>query len=267
MADPLSIAGSVVGILSLGLQVTQQLCEYYTKYKKQCEDLEQLLLKIERLTTCLDTVKDHVEARPKRLEEADLRKSIEATIEQCNFSLQELQSELDRFETETLKGVRRQIRSATRRALYPFRASTLKKLEEEIDYTMSELSTILQLFQHVDTRNIQEDLTKVHELLRVMRADNVSEKARSWLNAPDATVNYNFACKKRQPGTGSWFVESEQYKQWLDMPRKALWLRGFAGCGKSVLSSTIIQNTILSRGSEAGVGIAFFYFTFTDQGK
>lgn len=159
------------------------------------------------------------------------------------------------------------MRSATRRALYPFRASTLKKLEEEIDYTMSELSTILQLFQHVDTRNIQEDLTKVHELLRVMRADNVSENARTWLNAPDTTVNYNFACKKRQPGTGSWFVESEQYKQWLDMPKKALWLRGFAGCGKSVLSSTIIQNTILSRGSEPDVGIAFFYFTFTDQGK
>ncbi|KAL2136905.1 hypothetical protein VTI74DRAFT_66 [Chaetomium olivicolor] len=44
-------------------------------------------------------------------------------------------------------------------------------------------------------------------------------------------------------------------------------LRGFAGAGKSVLSSTIIQYTFRHRRGNPRIGIAFFYFTFNDESK
>lgn len=53
MSDPLSIAGSVLGLLTLGLQVSKQLHDYYTKYKSRDDDLQHLLQKIDRLSTCL----------------------------------------------------------------------------------------------------------------------------------------------------------------------------------------------------------------------
>lgn len=46
-----------------------------------------------------------------------------------------------------------------------------------------------------------------------------------------------------------------------------MWLKGFAGCGKSVLCSLAIQHTFGHRKSNPRIGIAFFFFTFTDDAK
>ncbi|KAK1969942.1 hypothetical protein LY78DRAFT_700372 [Colletotrichum sublineola] len=89
----------------------------------------------------------------------------------------------------------------------------------------------------------------------------------TWLKAPDASIDFNDACKKKHPGTGLWFTKSSSFISWLDHPRSFLWLKGFAGCGKSVLCSTAIQHAFRHRGSKPKVGIAFFSFTFADEGK
>lgn len=46
-----------------------------------------------------------------------------------------------------------------------------------------------------------------------------------------------------------------------------MWLRGFAGSGKSVLCSTAIQSVLRHRGYDRSIGLAFFYFTFNDESK
>ncbi len=45
------------------------------------------------------------------------------------------------------------------------------------------------------------------------------------------------------------------------------WTNGRPGCGKVVLSSTIIQRTLRHRRSSPRVGIAFRYFTSSDPSK
>jgi hypothetical protein len=61
-------------------------------------------------------------------------------------------------------------------------------------------------------------------------------------------------------------VKGSIFITWLTQDNSFLWLNGFAGCGKSVLFSTVIQY-IFRYKRDQGVGIAFFYFTFNDESK
>jgi hypothetical protein len=160
--------------------------------------------------------------------------------------------------------------TATYRLAYPFRQSTLLKLNEDIEETVSRLSLALQVLQVLQQKNIgsvQDDIEDAKSLLELVRADQVSSAIRHWLKAPDASVEYNSACKKRHPGTGLWLVKGSSFSSWLETPNSFLWLNGFAGCGKSVLCSTAIQYAFRHRRSSPRIGIAFFFFVFDDESK
>lgn len=54
MGDPLSVAGSVVGLISLGIQVSQSLISFYTAYKDQNSDISKTIRRLENLQDTLD---------------------------------------------------------------------------------------------------------------------------------------------------------------------------------------------------------------------
>ena len=81
------------------------------------------------------------------------------------------------------------------------------------------------------------------------------------------SANHDAARKLHQQGTGSWFLASEQFANWKSAPATFLWLHGIAGCGKSVLCSSIIQNVMDEYASVDNVAVVYFYFSFQDQAK
>jgi hypothetical protein len=92
-------------------------------------------------------------------------------------------------------------------------------------------------------------------------------KIHQWLSAPDPSVNYLQALKQRQDSTGLWFMKSEQYYMWKTSAASSLWLYGIPGSGKTVLSSTIIQDLLESCQDDHRKAIAYFYFDFNDAQK
>ena len=131
----------------------------------------------------------------------------------------------------------------------------------------TEPQTAMDVLQFKENKNTQDDIADIKLLLDLVRASQISGNIRDWLKAPDATVDHNAACAKRHHGTGPWFVKSSTFKTWLIEGNSFLWLNGFAGSGKSVLSSTAIQFAFRHRRSNPSIGIAFFYFTFNDESK
>ncbi|KAI1207284.1 uncharacterized protein F4807DRAFT_183125 [Annulohypoxylon truncatum] len=65
-------------------------------------------------------------------------------------------------------------------------------------------------------------------------------------------------------GSGEWLVESKEFRSWKANPNSFLWLHGIAGCGKTVLSSTIIDHLqdLFQDNDTAG-----YYFIATDREK
>ncbi|KAK1654620.1 hypothetical protein BDP81DRAFT_86005 [Colletotrichum phormii] len=64
MADPLSIAGSAVGIISLGIQVAQSLYQFYSTAKGQHSDVARTLRKLQDLQSLLERLDTHHRCRP-----------------------------------------------------------------------------------------------------------------------------------------------------------------------------------------------------------
>lgn len=92
-------------------------------------------------------------------------------------------------------------------------------------------------------------------------------KIQQWLSPPDPSMNYEKALKLRQADTGLWFLESHSYAQWKGDDTSPLWLHGIPGCGKTVLSATILENVLQHCSDDPGKAAAYFYFDFNDAEK
>ncbi|KAF2621127.1 hypothetical protein BU25DRAFT_325665, partial [Macroventuria anomochaeta] len=86
----------------------------------------------------------------------------------------------------------------------------------------------------------------------------------SWLSPPDPSTNYHKALQQRQEGTGQWLLHSLMFKQWNVQQNSFLWLHGIPGCGKIVLSSTVVQHL---ESSNPALILLYFYFDFNDTSK
>ena len=95
-------------------------------------------------------------------------------------------------------------------------------------------------------------------------ADEKLEAIRRWLCAPDPSENYHKALKQQQPGTGEWFLDSKEFSNWKSEPASFLWLYGIPGCGKTILSSTVIDHVIEYCQADVGKVVAYFYFSFME---
>ena len=95
------------------------------------------------------------------------------------------------------------------------------------------------------------------------------DKILSWLKHANPDENHNIACKVRnaRAKTGQWFLESDDFTKFKHTPRSLLWLHGIAGCGKSILSSTIIEELriLQTRNNKAALG--YWYFSANDRAR
>jgi Cdc6-like AAA superfamily ATPase len=89
------------------------------------------------------------------------------------------------------------------------------------------------------------------------------DQIKNWLSAPDPSTNYKKALQQRQQGTGTWLLHSKEFTQWNTRHNSLLWLYGISGCGKTILSSTVIQY-LEKRSSQP---LLYFYFDFNDTRK
>ncbi|KAF6824120.1 vegetative incompatibility protein HET-E-1 [Colletotrichum musicola] len=273
MADPLSVAGTAVGIVSLGIQVTQSVHDYYVSFKSQPSDTSQLLQKLKDLQALLGQLLSHLLTdRKARPGDDVVLQRIRSNLEKLDAGILKLKFEAEKFHLQTpAEGFQAAIKTTARRLAYPFKIATLQGLEKEIENLKSHVSLALSLLQQKTVDRLEDDVENVKAVLDTVRSSQISSEIRDWLDAPDASVDFQEACRKKYPGTGLWLVNDSTFRGWLEHPSSFLWLRGFAGSGKSVLCSTAIQYTsrhhvgTLKAGSR--VGIAFFFFAFSDDSK
>src|ERR1700761_2555604 len=83
-----------------------------------------------------------------------------------------------------------------------------------------------------------------------------------WNSTPDPSSNYGSALKLRLKHTGLWFLEGQKYAFWKAKPTSYIWLYGMPGCGKTILSSSIIEQLVSHVGNDPCRAVVYFYFDF-----
>ncbi|RKK93408.1 hypothetical protein BFJ70_g17737, partial [Fusarium oxysporum] len=96
-----------------------------------------------------------------------------------------------------------------------------------------------------------------------MASDHRFARIERWLSPPDCSTNANLARERRHPGTGTWLLNSPAFQEWKLGSRQHLWLHGLAGCGKTILSTTILDHLLQIN---THTTLAFF-FDFSEPKK
>ena len=109
---------------------------------------------------------------------------------------------------------------------------------------------------------IQDSVAAITASLDAAELNDLSQKIVTWLAAPDPSSNYNSAREKHHPDTGQWLLDDPSYLEWKHSSAPLLWLHGKAGCGKTVLSSTIIHDLSTVEPGGSKTICLYFYFDF-----
>ncbi|KAM3455815.1 hypothetical protein NHJ6243_008410 [Beauveria neobassiana] len=119
-------------------------------------------------------------------------------------------------------------------------------------------------------RSVQQKIDDVHRMTIETKTttDTVESYLRAnhikiWLRPPDPSTNANHARTLRHEGTGTWLLDHPVFQSWLSRPYRHLWLHGLAGCGKTILSATVLDHL---RKDLSRLVLSFF-FDFSDSTK
>jgi hypothetical protein len=92
-------------------------------------------------------------------------------------------------------------------------------------------------------------------------------KIADWLAPPDPWTNHESARQRHEPQTGTWLLRHNQYLAWKSGSVRLLWVYGKAGCGKTILCFTAIEDMRTHCQNATNTGHAIFYFSFSDSHK
>ncbi|KAM6538209.1 hypothetical protein FALCPG4_000090 [Fusarium falciforme] len=120
-----------------------------------------------------------------------------------------------------------------------------------------------------------EELEQVRELVQGIRKDvdtlvgakhdRDATKILEWLTTVDYAPQHNDLFRQRQPGTGQWFLDSQEFQTWVTSKTRKLFCHGIPGAGKTLITSIVIDHLCQRFGSDPNVGIAYIYFNFRKQ--
>jgi hypothetical protein len=137
------VAASVVSIASFGIQIAQGLLQYYGSWRDQDSDVADMCASLDSLSRTLAVLSETFQKPPRM----SIQTRVVETVDCVNIAMKKLEDELKKVQnTESPNpGVRAAIRRHVRRALYPFKEETLRKIQNAVSEARSDLNLTLQV--------------------------------------------------------------------------------------------------------------------------
>jgi ankyrin repeat domain-containing protein 50 len=241
-------AASFAGLASLTIQLIEISRRYISSCKRKSQDIESIHQELEALKqvfTELRNISDSPRYQP-YLSCLSLSK-----VDGCYHELERLYLRLRRQEqgSRLSKGVNNLI--------WPFKESECRALVKSLHSYQSSFHAAIS----ADSFKVNvEALKRIGKQVQEQHLREIGEfsTAKFWTNQKEAR-------KKHQPGTGTWFLESYQYKDWLKKQNGRLCIYGLPGTGKTVLCSTVVRDIEASQ--EEHEALVYFYYDFRDHDK
>jgi hypothetical protein len=131
MGDPFSVAGTAVGITSLGIQTCQILHRYYSQFKDFDADIRGVLRQVEGLQGILNglqQVKERFE-----IDNHAPSSQLHLALQACKEALGDLEKMADKCSAEDHpKTIKARAKNVRQRVLWPFRKDTLTDLRTNL---------------------------------------------------------------------------------------------------------------------------------------
>ncbi|KAI1289127.1 hypothetical protein F5Y03DRAFT_388847 [Xylaria venustula] len=192
MADPLSVAGLVTGVISLGLQVAGGLVEYLDAVKGRKEELNSVKQQATEMKDFLLTVKDLLPQLERRWPASAT--VITRHVGSCDSELSALHallSELSHPDSSGL-GIRDKFAEKKKKLTYPFNRAHITRLEERLTKVNNALQTALQVTDLNISTTSASRIDQIYDLVLSLSQSQVTQ-----------TQSASFTATLRSPGRAS----------------------------------------------------------------
>ncbi|EED14280.1 ankyrin repeat and socs box protein, putative [Talaromyces stipitatus ATCC 10500] len=282
--DPLSVTASVIAVIQITSVVSTQCMQYVKSAKNTKSRILRLVQELGGLQIVLGTLEDLAKRSSHALqdqgndpdEESYLLPTIhrlcqlEHVFEECLRKLKQLERDI----TPTSQANLTKKESFFRALQWPLKEAYMRNIMDDINHYISLFSLALTLDTTDNILAIHEKTFETHYMVKYLQSQKEEETRREhgekiikWLSAPDTSVDHTHALQMKTQNTGSWLTGDHQYQEWKQIAGSSFWLYGIAGSGKTVLSSTVIEDLISHGRQDLSTAIAYFYFKADDNDK
>ncbi|KAF2008719.1 hypothetical protein BU24DRAFT_359840 [Aaosphaeria arxii CBS 175.79] len=262
--DPLSVTASIIAILQLSTKVLV----YLNDVKDASKDRTQCAVEISNLYNLLFNLRA-------RLETGDPDKSwftalraltVEhGPLDQFKEALETLQNKMTdsgrlgragealmwKFKKEEIASIlnrMERLKSLVGTALQMDHFELSKAIKSDTDFVRAQA---LGIKSGVEKIQQDQDFTKYHQLLE-------------WVSPSDYPAQQSDIIKRRQEGTGQWFLDAPETARWLKEAKGTLFCPGIPGAGKTMIAAIAIDH--LSKSAQnSSHGLAYVYCNYKSQ--
>jgi hypothetical protein len=270
----IGIATNITSLIGFADVLIQKVVKYVHAVKHAKEEIASLLFELSTLHGVLHGLKALAREYPQQDADARFRAN---HLRSCYLTLDNLQKRL----TDKLNHADPAQQRSPFKAFQQRYISWPLSKSETIDY-IKELqghkSTLNLALTSDNSENLLRALSIVKEIkAEVKRSGERHERLDRLIVDRESQAVLDFLCPVKsvdprkyqgnalnllQPGTGVWFTESCEFKNWFGSPNAKLWMNGIAGAGKTILMSLIIRHAQENLGQ--GDAVAYFYCDYKD---
>lgn len=270
MADPLSITASLIAVGQVVGSIIVSCYNYQERTRNAGKSASRILLETRALRHVTESLLANVIADESRGDAvpSSLAKMIEGEGSLFKICQKDLVSLEERLQTPVNKWKR-----LGDQLLWPLRESEIAKEVENIHRMRSIIESGLAVDTAASIREIQKNTRQLMErTLDFGSHVEMTDTERlqlilTWLGAFNPSAYHNMVRKDRTEGTGAWLFQSSEFERWRESTEMTiLWMHGIPGCGKTVLTSSVIDHiweSTTARDDESSV--AYYYFQFGHQ--
>lgn len=276
MADPLSLAASLAGLVSLCDTVFRSVYKYVRSAKEAKDEITKIAQELQSFTGILRGVQALAQSLEEDGDTYDPAIRVHH-VYHCEQALNKINERMRRAAQKVEKG--RSIGGLVQQLKWPFSKKETQEVLEELERHKNNMNLgiatdSMHKMQILLSKQKETDIV-VTETRRVVREIHteivVDSKKRRVLNFfmdtskvnPQTSLDTNI--RIRHPMTGLWLTESSVFIQWLDTPGSKVWLSGIPGGGKTVLAGAAIQEALTYAAQSSAIGAAFFFCDYKNE--
>jgi Cdc6-like AAA superfamily ATPase len=114
-----------------------------------------------------------------------------------------------------------------------------------------------------DTNSIRTHVSAIQSAVDNVQREQISASQRivlEWISSSDHPAQQSDIIKRRQEGTGQWFLDAPEVARWLSEAKTTLFCPGIPGAGKTMVATIAIDH-LLDSAQNSAYGVAYVYCT------
>ncbi|KAL9082847.1 MAG: hypothetical protein Q9159_006137 [Coniocarpon cinnabarinum] len=239
--DPLSVTASVIAVVQLSAQVFQYLRDVKDA-PKECEKCKKEVLNNQILLSTLQGRLDEAQPDQPWFKQIERLNDADGPLCQYKQALEELWA-----------------RIAPQHGLQKVKGRLLWK------FSKKEVESIFQRMERLARIEIQKDTFSIRRSLRDSHAQQQHDLVMQWLSPIDFDAQQYDIISRRQDGTSQWFLDSPEFKRWMQGPCKTLFCPGIPGAGKTMMAAVTVEYLIEQAESDRDIGVAYLFCSYKAQ--